>query len=95
MSRTLQQSPIAFPAEVARYLQVEPKDVRQMMKLDGLPYIEIPMQKRPVARIPLRDFQGWLVRRSRNGAEGLGEWTTFLADFDAVARSPRAGKVKG
>lgn len=94
MARTLQQSPIAFPAEVARYLQVEPRDVRQMMLLDGLPYLEIPMEKRAVTRIPLRDFQGWLVRRSRNGAAELADWKNFLEDFDAVARTTRETKEK-
>lgn len=88
MSRSLQNNAIAYPAEVARYLALEPADIRRMMEIDRLPFLKIPKQTRNVFRIPLRDFHKWLLDRAHNPAPHLARYETFLADFDTSARKP-------
>ena len=90
MACSVRSSPIAFPAEVARYLMVEPEDVKRMIRMDKLPAIEIPMLKRKVTRIHLRDFHLWLLHRSKNPSGQLANYEIFLADFDASARTKAA-----
>jgi hypothetical protein len=77
-------SPLAFPAEVARYLCMEPRDIERMTRLDGLPYLNIPKAKKTVKRIPLRAFHEWLRKRSKNSA--IASYDVFLADFNKTAR---------
>jgi len=76
----------AFVAEVARYLMVDPDDVRRMVEMDALPAISIPKQTRNVLRIPLRDFHGWLVKRAKN-LTGLSNYERFLAEFQKVRKT--------
>ena len=87
MARSPENNPLAFVAEVARYLCSEVEDVERMMRIDGLPYREIPKRTRRVKRIPLRDFQAWLLRQPGNSCPSLASYETFLADFNQVARS--------
>lgn len=93
MARSPVNNLFAFPAEVARFLCVEPEDVKRMMEMDGMPVTRIPKKKRSVARIPLRDLHGWLRDRSaqetasKSAAKPLANYETFLADFNAVARA--------
>lgn len=73
----------AFPAEVARFLLVNPAAVARMVRLDGLPAIRVPMQKRTVLRFYLPDLHRWLVARSAECAE-LRNYADFMQRFDAV-----------
>lgn len=86
MARTAAQTPNAFVAEIARYLSVEPEDVQRLIRVAKLPAIRIPKEKRAVVRVPLRDFHGWLLKRTQNPTPELEIYDTFLADFDATAR---------
>lgn len=86
MARTVRTSPYAFPAEIARYLAIEPEAVRRMIRLDKLPAIRLAAKTRRVQRIPLRDFHAWLLKRTQNPVPELASYVTFLADFDATAR---------
>lgn len=79
---------LAFVAEVARYLSVEPPDIQRMIRLAKLPAIKIPKATRPVFRIPLRDFHVWLVSRTTNPAPELANYEKFLKDFDQVRQRP-------
>lgn len=90
MARSAHKSPQAFPAEIARYLCMEPEDVRNMIALDRLPALKIPKAKRSVLRVPLRDFHAWLCKRALSPVPELATYETFLADFDATARADRA-----
>lgn len=90
MASTVRKSPNAFVAEVARYLSVEPPEVKRLIRLAKLPAIKIPAATRPVYRIPLRDFHAWLIDRTTNPAPKLRHYETFLADFDATARTKTA-----
>jgi hypothetical protein len=89
MASTIRHSPNAFPAEVARYLAVEPLEIKRLIRLAKLPAIKLPAATRPVYRIPLRDFHAWLVDRTTNPAPQLRHYDTFLADFDDAARSKK------
>ena len=86
MARSPRHGSIAFVAEVARFLCVEPEDVRRMIQLDKLPAVRIPVKTKTVDRIPLRDFQAWLARRSVNPTPQLMNFETFLEDFDRTVR---------
>jgi hypothetical protein len=87
MARSPENNPLAFVAEVARYLCSEVEDVERMMRMDHLPFIALPKAKRTVKRIPLRDLHGWLRKRAKNNAVEFASYETFLADFNQVARS--------
>lgn len=87
MARTVRSSPNAFVAEVARYLAVDPDDVQRMITVAKLPALKIPKKTRTVHRIPLRDFHAWLLKRTQNPTPQLATYDTFLADFDASART--------
>lgn len=90
MARSPQNNALAFVAEVARYLCSEVADVERMMQLDGLPYREIPKRTRRVKRIPLRDFQAWLLRQPGNSCPSLANYEIFLADFNQAGRKQPA-----
>jgi hypothetical protein len=85
MARSTPNAAVAFPAEVARYLSVEPEDVQSMIRLEKLPAIKLPAKTRHVYRIPLRDFHRWLLTRTQNPAHALTHYETFLADFHTAA----------
>jgi excisionase family DNA binding protein len=87
MAATVRSSANAFVAEVARYLAVEPGDIQRMIRVAKLPAIRIPKETRTVQRIPLRDFHAWLLKRTENPTPQLASYDTFLADFDATART--------
>lgn len=89
MARSRDKSAFAFPAEVARYLEVEPDDVKRMIKLDALPVSKLPMKTRTVQRIPLRDFHRWLIGRSAGDTSHLADFNTWRTDFLA-ASSPES-----
>jgi hypothetical protein len=89
MAKSLPSSPNAFPAEVARYLSLEPGDVQDLVKKSKLPALKIPKKTRTVIRIPLRDFHAWLQGRTQNPTPHLAKYETFLADFDATRRHSR------
>jgi hypothetical protein len=93
MARSSPSAPHAFVSEVARYLAMEPADVKRMIALDKLPAVRIPREKRHVHRIPLRDFHAWLLKLSTAPVPELASYETFLADFDGSARSERAAEV--
>ena len=87
MASTVRNSPYAFVSEVARYLALEPADVRRLIRLDKLPATSIPRATRAVSRIPLRDLHAWLRDRTKNPAPMLADFNTFIADFNATART--------
>jgi hypothetical protein len=72
----------ALPAEVARFLRLEARDVETMMRCDGLPYTALPRSKRMVKRVFLRDLHAWLLAGTRNGGGELANFETFRADFE-------------
>jgi ParB-like chromosome segregation protein Spo0J len=86
MAASLRSAPIAFPAEIARYLAVEPADVKAMIQKAQLPALRVPKKTRAVTRIPLRDFHAWLLKRTQNPTPNLANYETFLADFDQSVR---------
>lgn len=85
---SVRHSPYAFVAEVARYLAVEPADVRRLIRQHALPATRLPAATRVVHRIPLRDFHAWLLRQtpSPETALHLADYPTFLEDFRAAGR---------
>jgi hypothetical protein len=83
------KSAFAFPAEVARFLEVEPDDVDRMIRMDDLPASKIPKARRNVTRIYLPDFHAWLLNRSSGDVLKLRDYTDFIARFDEVARVER------
>ena len=80
MARSRTVSAFAFPAEVARFLEVDGEDVRRMIELDGLPATKLPKAKRVVHRIYLPDLHDWLVRRS-DGSPRLANYQEFVEKF--------------
>jgi hypothetical protein len=86
MASSVRSSAYAFVAEVARYLAVDPKDVKRMIELDALPASRIPKKKRTVERIYLPDFHQWILGRSSGQNDRLRDYPAFLAEFDRVAR---------
>lgn len=84
MARSTNNNALAFPAEVARYLCLEPADVERLMAKDALPYFSLPKVKRTVKRIPLREFHAWLRGRAKNHTPSLNSFETFLADFEST-----------
>lgn len=70
----------AFVAEVARYLEVEPDDVKRMIRTAKLPSLQVPKKTRNVTRIPLRSFHAWLMGRTENPGP-MADYETFLTDF--------------
>jgi Helix-turn-helix domain len=87
MAKTAPSAPNAFPSEIARYLAVDPDDVKRMIRLAGLPAIKIPKKTRSVHRIPLRDFHTWLKKRSSNPSPELDSYDQFLADFNTTRQT--------
>ena len=87
MARSPDNNPLAFPSEVARFLCVEHEHVKSMVKLDKLPAIEIPLKKRKVLRIPMREFHAWLQARAVKRGEVLTSYETFTDDFNKTARA--------
>ncbi|MES2923713.1 MAG: hypothetical protein V4819_19315 [Verrucomicrobiota bacterium] len=86
MARSPQNGPVAFVAEIARYLCSEVEDVERMIRLDKLPHFTLPKAKRTVKRIPLRDFHAWLKKRPGSERPELANYETFLADFNRSGR---------
>jgi len=74
----------AFVVEVARYLLVDPEDVRRMIQMDGMPAFSIPKKTRPVLRIPLRGLHAWLMKRARGGDSGIQSYDKFRDGFMAA-----------
>gem|GEM_PF-5710543 len=70
--------PVALPREVARFLAVEPTEIKRLAKLAGLAATRIPARMRSVLRIYLPDLHLWLLSRSLNVA-ALADYTAFLA----------------
>jgi hypothetical protein len=70
---------------VARFLLVEPEEVRRMVGQDRLPAIEVPLRKRKVLRIYLPDFHRWLLSRSTESL-AMRNYEEFLKRFDETAR---------
>ena len=96
MARSPHQHPLAFPAEVARYLCIEPTDVMDLITSGRLPSVKIPKRTRHVYRIPLRDFHEWLKSHRGNSERVFTSYQTFLADFDSVRESrPQKGEAGG
>jgi hypothetical protein len=87
MASSVRSSAYAFVAEVARYLAVEPGDVKRMIRLDSLPETRIPKQTRTVARIYLPDFHAWLLSRSSGETRQLADYPAWLAEFNRIART--------
>lgn len=87
MARSPDNNALAFPAEVARYLCVEAREIPEMIRLDALPAISFAKKKRKVFRIPLRDLHTWLKNRSKNDAAQFANYDNFLADFNLTARN--------
>lgn len=85
MATSVRSSPNAFIAEVARYLAVEPEEIRTMIRITKLPHLKLIGKTRPVYRIPLREFHAWL--RLQSARTAFADYETFLADFDATART--------
>jgi hypothetical protein len=72
----------AMPAEIARFLRLEPSDVATLIKSDGLPATKIPSKTRNVTRVWLRDLHKWLLANTRNApATALADFETFRAEF--------------
>jgi hypothetical protein len=82
----------AFPAEVARFLEIEPADVDRLIEYDELPVSSIPKVRRTVRRIYLPDFHAWLVQRSSGQVRSLMSYEEFLRVFCEVARKERKEK---
>jgi hypothetical protein len=82
----------ALPAEVARFLRLEARDVEAMMRCDGLPYTTLPRAKRMVKRVFLRDLHAWLLAGTRNGRLELANFETFRKDFEK-SRAKRGSEV--
>ena len=87
MARSVKHSPMAFVAEVARYLALDPVDVRRMIRMENLPVIGLRQETRCVYRVPLRDFHRWLMEQTSNATPLLADYRCFMADFDATARA--------
>lgn len=86
MATSPQHGSIAFVAEIARYLIVEPPEVQTMIRVAKLPAFKIPKATRHVYRVPLRDFHAWLLHRTANPTPELASYEKFLTDFDRTAR---------
>lgn len=84
-------SPWALPAEIARFLRLEPKDVATLIKSDGLPVTNIPRKTRTVERIWMPAFHKWLLTSSRNPG-ALTDYQAFLAEFEPY-RTPSRKKA--
>jgi hypothetical protein len=89
MAKSTRDSAFAFPAEVARFLEVRAEDVQRMIEFDGLPETRVPKRTRTVSRIYLPDFHAWLVGRSKNSARLLS-YADFLVEFDRRGRLSHA-----
>ena len=87
MAASVRSSSNAFVAEIARYLSIEPADVKRLIRVASLPALKIPKQTRSVLRIPLRDFHAWLIKRAMGNVVHLDRYETFLADFDSAVRT--------
>jgi hypothetical protein len=86
--KTLPTRSNARVSEVARFLGMEARDVRRMMRFDGLPAVKVPGPTKPLFRIPLRAFREWLAAREVNGGISLsGSFEEFCADFHRAAGS--------
>jgi hypothetical protein len=72
----------AMPAEIARFLRLEPADVETLIKSDGLPATKIPRKTRSVKRVWLRDLHRWLVANTSPKTSALADYETFRTDFE-------------
>lgn len=79
----------AMPAEIARFLRLEQKDVDTLIKSDGLPATRIPRKTRCVKRIWLRDLHRWLLGNTAAPGAALSDFETFRADFEKHRAAPR------
>lgn len=84
MAHSNKDAALAFVAEVARFLAVDADAVQRMIRMAKLPAIKIPMNTRNVYRIPLRDFHGWLLKRTINPTPEWENYDKFLEDFSQV-----------
>lgn len=79
------RSSYAFVAEVARFLRVQPRDVRTWLRTDGLPETRVPTRTKTVPRIYLPDLYRWLLDRTPNPGPEMRNYERFLEEFGAVA----------
>ena len=82
MAVSLQSNAYAFPAEVARFLAVEPADVKRMQDLDGMPFTTIAKATRTVRRVYLPALHEWLLKQSRGESGEMMSYVKWLAEFD-------------
>ena len=79
----------AMPAEIARFLRLDPADIATLIKSDGLPATKIPKKTRSVTRVWLRDLHRWVLANTRNAAATtLSDFDTFRAAFDQHRATP-------
>ena len=90
MATSVRSSAYAFVAEVARFLAVEPSDIKSMIRLDKLPHTLIPKATRNVPRIYLPDLHAWLLSRSAGDCHQLQNYPAWLAEFNRIARTSPA-----
>lgn len=79
---------MAKPAEVARWLEVKPEEVRDYIRREEMPATAVPARTRMVYRIPLRGLHGWWLERTRNVRAEMKDFETWATDFWAAA-TPR------
>ena len=96
MANSPRAGAMAFPSEVARFLLVDPAEVRRMIVQDRLPAIQIPLARRKVYRIYLPDLHRWLINRSPDAAD-LRNYEAFRKHFDSLGRgdTEAVGKEEG
>ena len=75
-------------AEVADFLGDQARDVRRMIRLDGMPAWSKPARTRPVLRVPVRGLYEWMRKRSDGDFPTFEQWR---AGFEAC-RSARLAK---
>lgn len=73
----------AMPAEIARFMRIELRDVKTLIQSDGLPATRIPKKTRSVSRIWLRDLHQWLLGNTPSPGPALRDYQTFRLDFEA------------
>lgn len=84
---------MAFPAEVARFLEVEPQRVRLMIAHEKLPAVRLVAKSRFVDRIPVRGLHRWLLEQATEQTPEMRDFETFARDFWAAAeRRPATEK---
>ena len=70
-----------IPAEAARFLRLEPADIKRSIEKDQLPCTKIPKRTRNTLRIYIRDLHAWILARTENPSRALLDFETFRADL--------------